>query len=211
MIADNLLPEDALFDCTDADRSEISAVLARISSSGRLGTLSFVSLDLPDAEDRIAARIAQGRTVLALATIARKTQRKRALDQGVHEFLTTGPVDQDQLSARLDLLGGRPALPPDLSFYPENGRLSLSGEVHGLNERESALVEALFEKKGGFATHEELLEKAWGSRTTDRQNLRVAINRLRKRIEPEPGLPRYFLSEPAIGYRLGRPASHRHM
>jgi len=30
--------------------------------------------------------------------------------------------------------------------------------------------------------------------------------RMRRRIEPEPDMPRYLLSEPAIGYRIGCPA-----
>jgi len=32
--------------------------------------------------------------------------------------------------------------------------------------------------------------------------LRVFIGQLRKKIEPDPGAPRYILTEPWIGYRF---------
>lgn len=211
MIADNFLPADAIADCTPADRGEVTAVFSRITSHAPVDGLKLVSLDLPDADRRIADRLEQGCTVLALATVARKSQRQAALEQGVHEFLTTGPIEPAQLSARLDLLAGRPALPAEISYDPDAARLSLCDRTHSLNEREAALIGVLIGARGGFVTHDRLMESIWGTRITERQNLRVAINRLRKRVEPEPDLPRYLLAEPAIGYRIGRPAGDDHM
>lgn len=34
------------------------------------------------------------------------------------------------------------------------------------------------------------------------ESLRVLVNQLRKKIEPDPGKPRYILTEPWIGYRF---------
>jgi two-component system KDP operon response regulator KdpE len=35
--------------------------------------------------------------------------------------------------------------------------------------------------------------------------LRVFINQLRKKIEPQPSKPRYLLTEPWVGYRFATP------
>ncbi|MBS7671062.1 response regulator transcription factor [Croceicoccus gelatinilyticus] len=211
MIADDFLPDDAFSDCTGPDKHEIAETLPRIDIAEPIAGIAFVSLDLPDAPDRIATRLRAGRKVIAPATVARKSQRVAALSLGAHEFLTLGPLDPDQLSARLDLLAGRSALPVDMALDARCGVLSLGDGAHALNEREARLFAVLLDRRGGFATHDELLQEVWGSREYDRQKLRVLINRLRKRIEPEPDMPRYLLAEAAIGYRIGRPASHRHI
>ena len=36
--------------------------------------------------------------------------------------------------------------------------------------------------------------------------LRVVVNQLRKKIEPEPSKPRFLLTEPWVGYRFAAPA-----
>lgn len=205
MIAYVFLQSDTFADCTEADRNEIDAILSRIGNLPSLHNLACVSLDLGDPGAAIAARLSQGRTVLALSSIARKAQRIAALHQGAHEFLTTGPITPDELTARLVLLATGRALPASLKLDALDRKVVASGEAHSLSERETALMQVLFEACGGFVTHDRLLERVWGSPDVDRQNLRVAINRLRKRIEPEPDMPRYLLAEPAIGYRIGRP------
>jgi two-component system KDP operon response regulator KdpE len=37
--------------------------------------------------------------------------------------------------------------------------------------------------------------------------LRVYINRLRHKLEPDPANPRYLLTEPGVGYRFVAPES----
>jgi two-component system KDP operon response regulator KdpE len=48
-----------------------------------------------------------------------------------------------------------------------------------------------------------LAEKIWGD-TEDRepQLLRVHVSNLRKKIEPNPAVPRFIHTEPGIGFRL---------
>ena len=47
-----------------------------------------------------------------------------------------------------------------------------------------------------------LLEKVWGCDGGGAQTLRVHVGHLRKKIEPDPSVPRYILTEPGIGYRF---------
>ena len=49
--------------------------------------------------------------------------------------------------------------------------------------------------------HAKLLQAVWGPDYGDQlQYLRVFVNQLRKKIEPDPSHPRYILTEPWVGY-----------
>ena len=54
-----------------------------------------------------------------------------------------------------------------------------------------------------------LLQRIWGPEYGgEAEYLRVYINRLRKKLEPDPAHPRYFLTEQGVGYRFA-PESER--
>jgi two-component system KDP operon response regulator KdpE len=43
----------------------------------------------------------------------------------------------------------------------------------------------------------------WGSAYIhDTSNLRLYLNRLRRKLEPDPSRPRHLLTEPGMGYRF---------
>ena len=48
-----------------------------------------------------------------------------------------------------------------------------------------------------------LLQSIWGPEYGgEAEYLRVYINRLRQKLEPDPTSPRYLLTEPGVGYRF---------
>jgi len=50
------------------------------------------------------------------------------------------------------------------------------------------------------------LQAVWGVDYGDElEYLRVFINQLRKKLEPDPAKPRYLLTEPWVGYRFCPP------
>lgn len=56
---------------------------------------------------------------------------------------------------------------------------------------------------GRTLTHESLLAKVWGYEYRDETHyLRLYINYLRQKIEPDPSQPRYILTERGVGYRF---------
>jgi len=56
---------------------------------------------------------------------------------------------------------------------------------------------------GRVLTHEQILFAVWGpAYTKETQYLRVYIGQLRQKFEKDPANPKYFLTEPGIGYRL---------
>ena len=68
---------------------------------------------------------------------------------------------------------------------------------------EWSLVEVLVRNSGRLISSRELLRAVWGPEYGDETNyLRVHMAHIRRKIEPEPALPRYFLTEPGMGYRF---------
>jgi two-component system KDP operon response regulator KdpE len=75
-------------------------------------------------------------------------------------------------------------------------------QVH-LTPTEWNLVEVLARHAGKLLTQRELLHEVWGPRYEEETNyLRVYMAQIRRKLEPEPATPRYFITEPGIGYRF---------
>ena len=68
---------------------------------------------------------------------------------------------------------------------------------------EWSLVEVLVRNSGRLVSSRELLRAVWGPEYGDETNyLRVHMAHIRRKIEPEPAVPRYFLTQPGMGYRF---------
>lgn len=68
---------------------------------------------------------------------------------------------------------------------------------------EWSLVEVLVRNAGRLVTSRELLRTVWGPEYGDETNyLRVHMTHIRRKLEPEPAVPRYFLTEAGMGYRF---------
>ena len=82
-------------------------------------------------------------------------------------------------------------------------RVSRDGEEVHLTPTEFDLLRALVRNRGRLMTHRALLIEVWGDAYEhDTQVLRVHIANLRKKIEPDPGRPRYITTDPGVGYRF---------
>jgi hypothetical protein len=76
------------------------------------------------------------------------------------------------------------------------------GEVR-LTPTEWHLVEVLVRNRGKLVGQRQLLREVWGPHYGEETNyLRVFIARVRRKLEPDPAVPRYFLTEPGMGYRF---------
>jgi two-component system KDP operon response regulator KdpE len=72
-----------------------------------------------------------------------------------------------------------------------------------LTPKEFELLRHLVAHAGKPVPHRELLQAVWGpDYGEETEYLRVFINQLRKKIEPDPAKPRYVLTEPWVGYRF---------
>ena len=72
-----------------------------------------------------------------------------------------------------------------------------------LTPKEFELLRELVANHGKPISHRRLLQAVWGpDYGEETESLRVVINQLRKKIEPNPAKPKYILTEPWVGYRF---------
>jgi two-component system KDP operon response regulator KdpE len=65
------------------------------------------------------------------------------------------------------------------------------------------LLEILVRNPGRLVSQRQLLEEVWGPTYLDQTNyLRVFMGQIRRKLEPDPAQPRYFLTEPGMGIRF---------
>jgi len=82
----------------------------------------------------------------------------------------------------------------------------LRGEEVRLSPTEFSLLGLLVTNVGKVLTHRMLLQSIWGPEYGgEAEYLRVYINRLRQKLEPDSANPRYLLTEPGVGYRFVAP------
>ena len=56
---------------------------------------------------------------------------------------------------------------------------------------------------GKLVSQRQLLQEVWGPQYQDETNyLRVYMAQIRRKLEPDPARPRYFITEPGMGYRF---------
>jgi two-component system KDP operon response regulator KdpE len=76
------------------------------------------------------------------------------------------------------------------------------GEVR-LTPTEWGLVELLVRNGGKLVSQRQLLREIWGPQFGEETNyLRVHMAHIRRKLEPDPARPRYFITEPGMGYRF---------
>ena len=85
-------------------------------------------------------------------------------------------------------------------------RVTTRGRNVRLTPKEFELLRYLVTHANKVLSHRELLQAVWGPDYGDQvEYLRVFINQLRKKIEPDPSHPCYILTEPWVGYRFALP------
>jgi DNA-binding response OmpR family regulator len=61
----------------------------------------------------------------------------------------------------------------------------------------------LVRNRGRLVTQRQLLQEVWGpSYANETHYLRVFLAQVRRKLEPDSSTPKYFLTEPGMGYRF---------
>jgi two-component system, OmpR family, KDP operon response regulator KdpE len=175
--------------------------------------LVILDLGLPGMDGIDVVRGLRGwSTVPILVLSARETETAKvaALDAGADDYVTK-PFGMDELVARVraalrraapledEAIVATDAFTVDLSAKRIVGR---EGEVK-LTPTQWHVVEVLVRNRGRLVTQRQLLREVWGPTYSDETHyLRVFLAQIRRKLEPDPSRPRYFITEPGMGYRF---------
>jgi two-component system, OmpR family, KDP operon response regulator KdpE len=133
-----------------------------------------------------------------------------ALDAGADDYVTK-PFGMDELLARLRAALRRTAPAEeeavidtaDFTIDLAAKKVQHEGEEVRLTPTEWHLVEVLVRSRGRLVAQRQLLQEVWGPQYHNETNyLRVFMAQVRRKLEPEPAHPRYFITEPGMGYRF---------
>ncbi len=152
--------------------------------------------------------------ILMLTVRDSEQDKVAALDAGADDYITK-PFGTPELLARIRAALRRlPAAEDSTETVQMEGleiqlaqrRVVAGGREVRLTPKEFDLLHYLVTNPNVPIPHTRLLQAVWGPDYGDQvEYLRVFINQLRKKIEPDPSQPRYLLTEPWVGYRFAKP------
>lgn len=151
--------------------------------------------------------------VIMLTAKGEEDDRVRGLELGADDYVTK-PFSPRELVSRVKAVLRRTEMPGSTTseIIEVDDRLKLDfdrrevwvdGEKINLRPTEYRLLYHLVQNAGWVVPHEQLLAKVWGYEYREETHyLRLYINYLRKKLEPDPANPIYILTERGVGYRF---------
>ena len=177
--------------------------------------LIVLDLGLPDLDGtEVCRRIRESSKtpIIVLSARGGEADKVRALDLGADDFVTK-PFGPEELLARIRVALRRVATDDatevgqlkagDLTIDYDRRRVLRDGNEIRLTPKEFELLSLLARNHDRVLTHRAILKAVWGPNAVNQpEHLWALVAQLRKKVEPDPSLPRYLLSEPWVGYRF---------
>jgi two-component system, OmpR family, KDP operon response regulator KdpE len=189
---------------------------ALVQAAGHNPDLIVLDFALPDLDAiQVTTKLREWSAVPILILSARDEENDKvaALDAGANDYLTK-PFGTSELLARIRvwLRHTQRANADALTSVLDVGELRIdfgkrlafgAGREVRLTPTQYKLFGTMMRNAGKVLTHEQILFTVWGpAYTKETQYLRVYMGQLRQKFESEPARPRYFITEPGVGYRL---------
>ena len=152
--------------------------------------------------------------ILVLSVRDADADKVAALDLGADDYLTK-PFSAPELLARVRALLRRAGTPASGLGTVNAGGLEIDlarrtvaagGEQIHLTRTEFDILAYLVTNVGRVLTSRSILTHVWGpAYAEDAATLRVHMSHLRKKIEPDPAVPSFIVTEPGVGFRFVMP------
>lgn len=177
--------------------------------------IALLDLGLPDIDGIEIIKDIRKSSDMPIIVISARDQDKEkalALDTGADDYITK-PFSITELLARIRVSLRHINKQTNEKQIFKVGDLCLDLEKHLLfldeNEihttpLEYSLITFLFKNIGKVMTTNSIIKEVWGKYYdgNDTQALRATMAGLRRKIEKNPGNPRYIMTEIGVGYRL---------
>ncbi len=173
-----------------------------------------LDLGLPDMDGKVVLERARSffeGPIIILSARDRGLDKIEALDLGADDYVQK-PFDVGEFLARLraalrnkvSRTGSAPVVTAgELEIDLVRHRVRRAGEEVKLSPREYDLLAQLVSGAGRVLTHRQLLAAVWGpGNSDDVQYLRVYVQHLRQKLEPDPAAPRHIETVSGVGYRF---------
>ena len=197
------------FDVAEAATGEDALQVA----AERKPDLVILDLGLPGLDGIEVVHGLRGWTTVPIVVLsAREDEAAKvtALDAGADDYVTK-PFGMDELLARVRAALRRAApAEEEPTVSTEHFVVDLAAKqvtrgreaVH-LTPTEWSVVEVLVRHPGKLVSQRQLLQEVWGPQYgTETNYLRLYLAQIRRKLEPVPSRPRYFVTEPGVGYRF---------
>ena len=139
----------------------------------------------------------------------------QALDAGADDYITK-PFGTFELLARIRTAirhnnklsdasqnANRPYSADGLTIDFERRLVTLRDQEIHLTRVEYKIVSLLAKNSGKVMTYDTLIDQVWGPYADDNNRiLRVNMANIRRKIEENPGEPKYIFTELGVGYRM---------
>ncbi len=200
--------------------------LAKTAKQGIMNVLSYnpdimlLDLGLPDMDGLEVIKKVRSWSNIPIIVVSARSEdqdKVKALDLGADDYLTK-PFDMDELIARIVSLirrytrfNGQDGTPPQqldfdgLKIDLENRSITTVNGTFELPPKEFDLLLFCAKNQGKILTKQRIYEEVWGEEYFyDDSNIMAIISRLRKKIEANPGSPKYIQTIKGIGYRFNK-------
>ncbi len=148
--------------------------------------------------------------VIVLTARGDERSKVRALDAGADDYVTK-PFGMGELVARINaVLRRRRGVATPAAIDTAHFRVDIAGHrvVAGEDEvrltpTEFSIVAHLCTQAGRLVTYRQMAAHLWGPTVeADSGLLRVHMANIRRKLEPDPSRPRYFITDAGVGFRF---------
>ncbi len=160
-------------------------------------------------------RKASDTPVIVLSAIGDEDHLVNGLNLGAMDYVVK-PFRPRELRARVEaqlrraqIRGQMPAMPNeplrcgDIVLDPQRREVMQAGRPVHLTQHEFALLHYLMLNRGIVVPVSDIIANVWGYNTEGDENIvRIAVSRLRRKVEADPSHPSYLFNSPGAGYML---------